>query len=344
MRFPFSTLISIASLACLGGCAAARTEAPVASIPVRAEAPAAGPEEHSQVVLVEHRQAPDPLHEATAVGPFLEEFPPPIALAELEASAAVNNPTLRRMQQETAAAWARVGYVGKLPDPTFGFNIFGHPIETAAGSQRANFSLMQMIPWLSRLGAQEQQAGFEAWVRESEYAAERLRVIGDIRAAWFKLYVLAKQIETIEANKTLLQSLIDTANARVAAGGPQGDVLLGMLELSSLEEQLIDFRRQIVAVKAELNRLAGRDPWTPIAAPSALDASLPAWTPKMLREIAIANQPAIAAAQFEAEATRWGVEVARLKRRPDVSLNAGWFVMDDNRPPSAIVDVGEDAW
>ena len=45
-------------------------------------------------------------------------------------------------------------------------------------------------------------------------------VIGDLRTAWFKYYILNKQVETTEADKGQLQSLINTATARTAAWAP----------------------------------------------------------------------------------------------------------------------------
>lgn len=88
---------------------------------------------------------------------------------------------------------------------------------------------------------------------------ERLRVLGAIRVAWYQLYVVDKQIETTQANQQLLQSLIDVATARIATGqASQGDVLLGMIELSQLRERLLEFPAQRQAIQAEINRLAGR--------------------------------------------------------------------------------------
>jgi len=266
-------------------------------------------------------------------------------LAELEALAQVQNPSLRRLQQDVAAARAKANYADKLPDPTVGANVFGHPIETAAGSQRSNLTVMQMIPWLERLDAQTQQACFEALAAEQMYETERLKVIGDVRALWYRLYVLARQIETNRGNQKLLQSLIDVANARIATGrASQGDVLLGTLELSKLAEQLLMFEQQMVAAKAELNRLAGRSPESEIHPPGELAVSLPDWTEAQLRQTALERQPAISAARLQTQAARWGLEVARLKRRPDVSVSATWFAIDDNRPMSSVVDVGRDAW
>ncbi|MCA9054215.1 MAG: TolC family protein [Planctomycetaceae bacterium] len=270
---------------------------------------------------------------------------PAESLTELESITAVQNPALRRLQQETAATWAKVRYVDKLPDPTLGANVFGHPIETAAGSQRANLSVMQMIPWLERLDAQAQQACYDAWTLQQMHAAEKLKVIGDLRVHWYKLYVLGKQIEINEANQTLLKSLIEAANARIAAGSAgSGDVLLGTLELSRLDERLVMLRQQVESTVAEINRLAGRPPQTPVSIPTTLASELPDWNYEMLCGIARVQQPAIAAARLRTHASRWGIEVARLKRRPDVSVGAAWYFIDNNRPGTPIVDVGQDAW
>ncbi|MCA8998706.1 MAG: TolC family protein [Planctomycetaceae bacterium] len=263
----------------------------------------------------------------------------------LIATAVEQNPRLGRLYREYYAAAARSQYVDKLPDPKLGANIFGNPIETAAGSQRANINVSQSIPWLGRLHAQQQQACFEAFAMRAEYAAERLRVIAGIRIGWFRLYVIERQIETTIANQELLESLIDVANARIATGNAsQGDVLLGTLELSKLEERLLTYRRQRRAVEAEINRLVGR----PADIPVNVDAELQIETIELdataVHQIALSAQPEIEAARLRTLATRWGIEVAQLSRRPEFMLSASYFVTDDNRPPTPVVNVGEDPW
>jgi outer membrane protein TolC len=266
-------------------------------------------------------------------------------LEGLEALAQSMNPRLLRLSQEAAAAEAKTNYVDTLPDPTVGANFFLHPIETASGAQRANLSIMQMIPWLSRLDAQSQQAYFEALALQQAYETARLNVIGDVRALWYRLYVLGKQIETNRANQQILTLLIKVANARLSMSqASQGDVLLGTLELSKLEEQNLVFEQQLVSTKAELNRALGRDTDHPIQIPNELEAILPNWSHGMLRQIAWERQPEIAVAELRTQAANWGIEVARFRRRPDLSLSAGWFAIDDNRPTSNLVDVGQDAW
>ena len=208
--------------------------------------------------------------------------------------------------------------------------------------QVAEIQVMQMIPWLGRLKAEAQRAHMEALVAETQYQAERLRVVGDIRATWFKLYVQVKQIETTTADRAQLESLITTANARVRTGDAQpGDVLMATLELSSLQEQLITYRQQVAATSAELNRLVGREANTPIVPPVKIEAELPDWNHKLLKQIATASQPELNAARLRTAATRWGIEVARLKRRPDLSFGVGWVVMD--APGATMPDAGKDS-
>lgn len=280
----------------------------------------------------------------------LEQVPPPVVvsvdtLRELEAQAVGENPTLRRLSQEVGAAREKVRYIDRLPDPVVGANIFGSPIETASGSQRANMAVMQTFPSLKRLDAQAQQACFEAMALQQAYRMERLKVIGDLRAAWNRLYVFQKQIETTQSSQELLETIVKRATAIVGAGkGSASDVRMGAIELATLEQRKITLQQQVQSTIARINRLVGRPANTPIESPRELAATLPDWSYEMLSELSRTNQPAIGAAQIRTQATRWGVEVARLQRRPNVTWNASWFAIDDNRPATNLVSVGQDAW
>lgn len=277
----------------------------------------------------------------------IEITPPPVVneLHLLESTALATNPKLIKLQQQAQAAFSKARYQDALPDPTIGANVFGLPIETASGSQRANLTVMQMIPWLDRLDAQRQQACYEAMAQEQAYQAEALKIVGDVRANFYRLYILQRQIETVEANQELLVSLIELANSRIATGqATQGDVLLGTLELSRLEEQLITLRQQIRSTEAQINRLLNRSTAIAITTPPELDFIEPVWTHEFLLATANQQQPMIAMAQLQANASRWGVEVAELKRKPDFQVGASWFFIEGNRPNSSIVDVGQDAF
>jgi outer membrane protein TolC len=284
---------------------------------------------------------PEP--EVVEIGGSIGELEPGETLDDLEAVAVANSPVLRRMQHEAAAEWAQTGYISRLPDPTISSMFYVPPMRFEPDRQVAEVQFMQMIPWLGRLNAEAQRAHLEALAAENEYRAERLRVVAEVREAWFRLYVLGKQVETAEADQAQLESLIKTANSRVATGSAQpGDVLAASLELSSLQEQLLSYRQQVAATQAELNRLIGRDAGAPIATPQAIEVTLPDWNDDLLRSVAMASQPELIAARLRTAASRWGVEVARLKRRPDITVSGGWVAMD--APGGAMPDDGADSW
>jgi outer membrane protein TolC len=267
------------------------------------------------------------------------------SLETLVAMAVDQNPRLVRLYRIYRAAAARSRYVDKLPDPKFSVNVFGNPIETASGSQRANLGLSQVIPWLSKLDAEQQRACFEALAARADFLSERLRVIASLKTNWIRLFVLDHQIDVAKANQELLKSLLDVANAKVAtAATSQGDVLLGILELSKIEERLLAYRRRRTSFVAEMNRLIARPAETPIHRTSQISVGVPTISAMEGFQLALRSQPEIHAAQLRTKATCWGIEVARLSRRPVVALSANYASTDDNRPASSVVRVGEDPW
>lgn len=347
----YATLVLMAPICC-AGCETskqqARSSSTLAQQPIDSNVPSVPAKTESAVRLASHRQqeeAPQqlPPPERRDPEPLVAPQPQLVeTLLDLEATAVTSNPTLRRMQHEAGAAWAKTGYVSKLPDPTVSTMFFTPPMHYEPDRQLAEVQVMQMIPWLDRLKAEGQRAHMEALVAETQYQGELLRIVGDIRAIWFKLYVLRKQIETTQADQSQLESLIKTANARVRTGDAQpGDVLMATLELSSLQEQLLSYRQQVAAATAELNRLVGRDSNTPIVAPTKLVVQFPEWNHEQLRQIAMGNQPELNAARLRTAATRWGIEVARLKRRSDLTFGIGWMIMD--APGAMTPDAGMDS-
>jgi outer membrane protein TolC len=79
-----------------------------------------------------------------------------------------------------------------------------------------------------------------------------------------------------------------------------------------------------------------------LAPPDAIDAELPEWSHDLLRELAFGAQPELIAARLRTAAARWGIEVARLERRPDLTFGVTWMIMD--APGAVMDDAGRDTW
>lgn len=266
-------------------------------------------------------------------------------LASLVASALAANPRLQQLRHEADAAWEKMRYADALPDTQVGTNIFGRPIETAAGAQHANLTVSQMIPWLHRLEAQEQQAAYEAMALEQLWRAEQLKTVAKVKSSYYRLYVIGQELLANESNTELVKRLTSTATSQIQTGvASQGDVLLGTLALSRLEESRVMLEQRLTTTKAGLNQLLDRPADSPLEVPHSLAVDYQPWSYDELRQLAENRQPEIAAAYLRAHASRWGVEVAALRRFPDMSLNFSWYFIGDNRPLTSVVDVGADAW
>ncbi|MBT7918739.1 MAG: TolC family protein [Planctomycetaceae bacterium] len=265
--------------------------------------------------------------------------------SELEQWSLKYNSEIQRLGLAFEAATAKTRYVDSLPDPKIGVNFFGRPIETATGSQRGNISLSQMIPWVETLDAKQQLATLQALAAKADYRSARLHVLEQVRVGWFRMYLIEQQFEVTKNNQQTLQSLIDVANSLIAAErGSSRDVLLGTLELTKLEERLTRLQQQRTSQIATLNQLLNRPIDSKIVSPEKIVESLPAQSQEALVKIALQSQPDIQAARLRNQAKKWGVTVAQLRRRPDVTVMASYFITDDNRAPNPSLKVGEDPW
>ncbi|HUG90032.1 MAG TPA: TolC family protein [Planctomycetaceae bacterium] len=300
---------------------------PLASPPPTVRAPQAMPQVSEPAVRhAAHDEADYPPADAAVAA---ESGGNSTTVGELVAIALASNPRLGRLSQEAAAAWDRVPQVRSLPDPMVAGSGFIEPMLMADGETRGTLMVSQMIPWLGRLDAEGQQAACEAWVLQQELRAEQLRIAAEVKAAWYRLYLLSQQVRINEANQELLGSLIEVATSRVSVGrATQGDVLLATVELSRLAEDLLALRQQQASSTAVLNQLLNRPADAPLPAPVELPVEFLPLSLDELRLRAENSQPAIAAARLRAQATAWGIRVARLRRVPDLTVRYERMFMD----------------
>lgn len=144
--------------------------------------------------------------------------------------AAENYPGLRAKFQEYHASLQRIPQASALPDPQVSFGIFVMPMERYMGDQVAEVSLMQMFPWFGTPGAARNEAALMAKARFEIFNEARSMLFYEVKATWYALYLLEKEIAITEENVRILRSLEEMALARFKSGGggegrnmPQGN-------------------------------------------------------------------------------------------------------------------------
>jgi len=133
--------------------------------------------------------------------------------------AAENNPNLKSKYFQYQAALERVPQVGALPDPQLGFSFFVMPMERYMGNQIGTISLMQMFPWFGTLGAAKNEMTFMAKAKFEEFNEAKSMLFYEVRANWYALQLLEKEIAITKENIELLKTMEQIALTRFKSGG-----------------------------------------------------------------------------------------------------------------------------
>lgn len=134
-------------------------------------------------------------------------------------TAAENNSNLKSKYLQYQASLERVSQVGSLPDPQLSFGIFIEPMERYIGNQVAQFSLMQMFPWFGTLGAAQDEMTLMAKARFEEFNEAKSALYYEVRANWYALQLLDKEISIAKENIELLKTMEQIAISRFRSGG-----------------------------------------------------------------------------------------------------------------------------
>jgi len=133
--------------------------------------------------------------------------------------AAENNLNLKSKYFQYQAALERVPQVGSLPDPQLSFGLFVTPMERYVGNQVAEVSIMQMFPWFGTLGAAKNEMTFMAKAKFEEFNEAKSMLFFEVRATWYALQLLDKEIAITAKNIELLRTMEQIAIARFKSGG-----------------------------------------------------------------------------------------------------------------------------
>ncbi|MFO7524562.1 MAG: TolC family protein [Ignavibacteriaceae bacterium] len=136
--------------------------------------------------------------------------------------AAENNPGLKSKFYSYQASLERVPQSGSLPDPQLSFGIFIEPMQRFMGNQVAEISVMQMFPWFGTLGSAEDEATAMAKAKYEEFNELKTMLFYEVKATWYALYLLQKEISITEENIEILKTLEEISISRLKSGETDG--------------------------------------------------------------------------------------------------------------------------
>ncbi len=247
---------------------------------------------------------------------------PRLSLQSLINELTDRNPEIKAARQRWEAAKAVVPQVQTLPDPKLQFGYQRMPM-TPPEVQGAMYGFGQEVPFPGKLRLRGEVATKEAERLEQEYGATRLRLIANLKQAYFDLHFVHKSIDIVERNKVLLIQFEKTAKARYSVGqAAQQDVFRAQVEISRVLDRLAVLEQQKESLHAAINRLLNRPPADPLGTPQEIQVPLLTLPLTELSRRAEAFSPILQASAKGIERGEQAVALARRQFYPDFDVSA----------------------
>ena len=256
--------------------------------------------------------------------------------------AALNNAGLKAAFEQWKAAVEQVPQARTLPDPKFNYGYYIQEVETKVGPQRQKYGIMQVFPWFGKIEARTDAAAATAKAEKKRYEATKINLFFEVKDAFYEYTYLASAVETARENLELIKHFEEVARTKyTAAAVGHPDVIRAQVELAKLEDQLKSLEEMRGPISARLNAVLNRRSFEMLPWPRKEKFEPVKVNHREMTEMLKAKNPELAAMDFEVEAAKSRVELAKKKFWPDLGVGVDWIQTDD-AVMSGVGDSGKD--
>ncbi len=244
-----------------------------------------------------------------------------------------SSPAIQAARKDWEASTKRPSQVSSLPNPelTFGSMSSGNPLPySTIGTgpiDWASFMFMQKVPWPGKLSLKGDIAETEANQKGQQYRAVTLKVVRQLKEAYFQYHYLNRASAILERYRDLLEKFSKIAAARYSVGtGIQADVLRSQVEVSLIIERLEVLGERRQRVQARINSLLNRSPESPLPQTDPIvepRVELPL-SLERLYLIAREQNPEVGTERLEIQRASLKLDLARKDLRPDFNLSTAY--------------------
>jgi outer membrane protein TolC len=248
----------------------------------------------------------------------------PLTIAEAEDLALTGEPGQAALLAQAAAMREQAVAAGQLPDPTLRVGLSNFPISSGGfsteGMTQAVLGIRQAFPRARSLGIDQFQAHADQFSKSAD--ARSREVLTAVRNAWLDAYYSQRAWTLVNESRPFFADLVTITRSLYSVGRKtQHDVLRAELELSRLDDRLIEVGLVRAEARAGLSRWLGQDAYRPIA------LKLPDWETLPLLENmrkTLASHPTLVAADAGVAAKQAAVRIAEEHKKPGWAVDLGY--------------------
>ncbi len=245
-----------------------------------------------------------------------------------------NNPELKSAHHKWQAAKERAPQVKALPDPRISYGYFFEEVQTKTGPQEHKFAISQTIPWIEKLSLKEKIAMKEAEAVYQEYQQIRLRLIKNLKIAFYEYAYLFYSIEINKQHLELLKAMEQVATIRVKSGTlPQTNLLQIQMEQGKLEEHIKELETLRIPLSSKLYALLGGNSSDTLPWPEPLKNEIIDLDPTTLNTLMFENNPSLKEIEFLTEKENYNNALANKNFYPDFTISLEQINVDGGDDP-----------
>lgn len=185
-----------------------------------------------------------------------------LTLSEVEEIALETDPVTKGLHARSESFAEQAIADGQLPDPKLKLGAANFPVDTFDRGQepmtQLQIGIQQAFPPGDTLQYRREYTEALSDVEIARSMARKLEVLRDARIHFLQLYYEVAALVVLEENRAFLTNLADIALRQYAAGRDnQHDVLRAQLELSLIDDRILEVTRARETASAELGKYIG---------------------------------------------------------------------------------------
>jgi outer membrane protein TolC len=249
-------------------------------------------------------------------------------LKTLVKSALERNPKIKSLEDVVKASKFRVRHLGALPDPVIGLGIknmgLTHWTVGEEVMSEIGVSFSQTIPFPGKLSLKSQIASAQGLQAEENLRAAKLGLVREIKDLYSKLYYYQRSVELFRQKKEVLEKALRLAEVKYSVGmGAQPDIFRARVEISGIEEMLLNLDQMIRTTAANINTLMNLPADSPLGPASEIPFYELTTGLDALRKKAEERSPRLQAARLMVEEGETEVKMAKKEFYPNFMIQVG---------------------
>ncbi|MDD5135119.1 MAG: TolC family protein, partial [Phycisphaerae bacterium] len=204
------------------------------------------------------------------------------------------------------------------------------------------FGIMQVFPWFGKIEARTDIAAAQAKAAHKQYEATKLKLFQQVKEAFYEYAYLKQATEIADENLELLKHFEEVARTKYETDtATHPDIIRAQIELAKLEDVLKSLQELRQPTVTRLNATLNRSPMFLLPWPEKPMFSKAKIDQNKLIELIITNNPELQGLNWEIEAAKSKVELAKKKFYPDIGVGVDW-IQTDGAHSAGVRDSGKD--